>query len=627
MENEYDQSFIKQQVDLVISKLKEYDNHGSLKKPKNDAPDFPEYFEGYNDIVKNYRAILSHAEKNYFPGHLFLKRSPNQTEEEFQYIKENYKQITLPVFIDHVNSVNKCFNDGNYSIDYVDESQLATEYKGENSFRNYVENEIEIYGSIENFMKSLFTSIKSKDANGVIAVYPKDIPLGIADESPAYIESENEMREPIPVYFTCEQVVQFDEDDWYLIETYEKSKVSIGNQMKNIGRIYMFFDGVNIWKIIQTGKYVDYTFTYMKYMSHGIGEVPVKKNNGVPRLICGKPFYDSPFAFATDLLDLVALNANYLQVSISTCVYPQRVMLGDECDFTDSITGATCFEGTIIDPQDRNAKRKCPVCSGTGLKTRLGPLGTMLLKPSDQNIKASDAIYFASPSTETLEFIEKKIENDEIRARNILHLYSTDQKVQGKETTATESNIDQKAHYSFIKPISDQIFDMYGFILNTIGKMREGEQFKAPTVISPLTFDFYTEKDYLEQLKTANEAGMPPYVIYTIMYAFLNTMYYNERQTSRIFQIIMDADRLVTLKQSDVDMGVLRGTVEPYEKILHESAITFINQLLTEDPKYLDKELKDQVNLLVEKAKTRANEIEANRPDPADITAFGNGTQ
>jgi hypothetical protein len=355
-------------------------------------------------------------------------------------------------------------------------------------------------------------------------------------------------------------------------------------------------------------------------MEHGLGYVPVMKNKGVPRLINGVPFYDSPFSFATDLLDLVLMNGSYLQVSISTCVYPQRVMLGDECDFSEG--SEHCFDGRILDPQQGNSKI-CPKCNGSGLKSRMSPLGTILLKPKgDTATKASDAIYFASPSTETLDFLEEKIDKDENRARNILHLYSTNSNVKGTDTTATESAIDQKSHYSFIKPISDQMFQMYKFILLTIGKMREGDKFVMPTLIESKTFDFLTEQDYLNQLKAANEAELPPYVIYTITWNFLNTLYHTEKQTASVLNIIMDADRLATLKRQDIETGILKGTILPYEKILHESAITFINELITENPNYLELKLPEQIAKLVDKAKAKAVEVEQAMPKQLDISTF-----
>ena len=54
-------------------------------------------------------------------------------------------------------------------------------------------------------------------------------------------------------------------------------------------------------------------------------------------------------------------------------------------------------------------EKTCPSCNGTGLKSRLSPLGTMLISPSTKfdagEVGATqDPLRFVSPDVTTLEF-------------------------------------------------------------------------------------------------------------------------------------------------------------------------------------------------------------------------------
>jgi len=127
----------------------------------------------YEDCCKMADEVAIHAVKGIFPDKLFSSRSPNETQQETTYIKENYKQLTLPVFVDYISTIGRAMGDGNWSIDYKEDS---TEYKTANkTFESYVTKELPIYGSLEAFVKFILPSIKTIDANGFLAIRPKEI--------------------------------------------------------------------------------------------------------------------------------------------------------------------------------------------------------------------------------------------------------------------------------------------------------------------------------------------------------------------------------------------------------------------------------------------------------------------
>lgn len=569
-------------------------------------PKMPEYYPIYPLMVEFMDTIKIHAVKGVFPDKLFKKRSPNQSAEELQYIRENYKQVTLPVFMDLMSTISRAFNDNNWSISYGEDHEAFKD----KSFQYYVEH-LPIYGSLENWLKFMLPSIKMIDANGIIAIKPRHIPT--IEHGGDLIIDPQSLMEPVPYYYSSAQLVGYEDGEYSLVELEEKSIVSHGNAKARIGRCYEFYDRNVIWKINQVGKYTDNNFEAIIYFTHNWDKVPVIKLKGVPRIEKNEVLYQSQFLFATDLLDLVAMNSSYLQASINKCVYPYRVMVGDVCDFEES--GIRCDQGMIMDVDTQKA-HACPRCHGSGLLSRVSPLGELLLRPGSRENQEGDSIFtnpmqYVSPSTETLTYLDGKIEKDEYKARSILHLYTSGSNVKGGEdVTATGKAIDLKALYAFVQTISDQIFDIYEFALSAIGYMRYGNSFAAPTVVYPKSFDLETEQDLMLKISEAIKAGLPPFVIHSIVFRYLQSVFYTDKKTGDVYNLIISSDRLLTYTEDDIALKMARGTVDKWEEILHTSAVSFVSELILEDEKFFELELTDQKQKLIEKAKAKAAEIQ-----------------
>jgi len=267
------------------------------------------------------------------------------------------------------------------------------------------------------------------------------------------------------------------------------------------------------------------------------------------------------------------------------------------------------------------SKLICPGCKGSGLKSRISPFGVMLIKTPSM-VSQGDAplnqapMEFVSPSMSTPEFLMKKIASDEMRARNILHLNTSSSNVQGGDSqvnpgaeTATGQVMDLKALYAFIKPISDQIFSIWEFLIDAIGFQRYGEKYQKPLLTYPNTFDFYTEADYMNNIATAVKSGMPPFVVRTILYNYLKSLFYNEKQTANVFDLIYNSDRIITMSQQDASLALSKGLVERWEMILHESALTFVSELVEGNADFFEQDFDAQKLALIEKAKAKADEI------------------
>lgn len=617
---EHDVKFIENLIGGISKRLKNNSVKQDIIKTLMGKSSEPLH-ANYNFAVNMYERIKVHAElsEDSYPEKIFRSRAPRMTDDENKYLKDNYKQVTLPVFLDMSNTVNRIFHDANYNLTYQQEDKIGNE----KTLQEYLETGIPELGSLENYVKDVVKHNKLTDANGYVAVKPREIPVSI-NEDGEVVRDDRILNEPIPYYYSCSQVMAEETDEYVLFLTTQKSPVEYGGKKdQNMGYVFEFYDTENIYLIRQIGKFIDFKFEIILYYNHGWEKLPCVKMKGVPMIMNGKVVWASPFMYAVDLLDLVALNSSYLTVIIAGCVYPYRVMYGDECEF-EHIDQAgmknACMDGYVNDSA-LDTKLICPGCHGTGLKSRISPFGVMLIKTPNL-VTQGDAplnqtpMEFVSPSMSTPEFLMKKIASDEMRARNILHLNTSSSNVQGGDSqvnpgaeTATGQVMDLKALYAFIKPISDQIFYIWEFLIDAIGFQRYGEKYKKPLLTYPNTFDFYTESDYMNNIATAVKTGMPTFVVRTILYNYLKSLFYNEKQTANVFDLIYNSDRIITMSSQDASLALSKGLVERWELILHESALTFVTELIEENENFFEQDFEAQKVALIEKAKAKADEI------------------
>lgn len=576
-----------------------------IKDGKGVWKGVPDYYEGYKDAVRQRDRILTHAEVDKYPDGLFKKRAPNQTDEEAEYIKENYKNTTHPVFMDMLGVTGRGLSDNNWQITYPEGSTEAEDY------REYVNEGIDVFGSVENYVKRIVHPLKEKDANGVMTFTINEPKTKEVDGEMVMVDTER--FEPQPKYYSCEKVVAWKWNEYALFESHERSTVNYGNRPLKVGRVFYFYDDVNIWKAEQVGDFKDNRFNYTLIFNHQLDMFPCHKMKGVPSMLeSGEVYYTSRFYYAVDLLDWSLLYSNYLNASMANVCFPFRWMVGDECDFTDS-HGVSCHEGKIAHD---GVFSNCPKCDGSGMKVRTSPMKTYLLK-SEKGQDKGDTSFptpmgFVSPQTDTLEFTRKMADQYVQESKSMLHIHTSNADVKGKEDmTATVAAIDVKAMYAFVQPDSDETFDVFQFLLDVIGKVREGADFEGAELQYPTTFDYRTDADILTDISTARESNAPSHIISALIYQYISNRFYSDKATAKVSEIVMNADRLLTLTNAEVTERKAQGLVQAWEVVLHDSAFQLINELIGSNPDFLDTELDAQVAALTSLAKEKAPKVDA----------------
>lgn len=575
----------------------------------------PEYTEVYQESVDYLDRISIHAEIGKFPEKLFKMRAPHQTDEEFEYIKCNHKTVTFPIWAKFNSTLNRIWNDANWSIKWPD-------YSGSDSPQSYLEKEYPVYGSLENYYKSIVTRLKEKDPNAVICHKPYTLPVLMKGE--AMVIDESKYIEPIAVIYNSPQVVGFLEKEYVLVELHEKSWVDFGNRKEKTGKVFEFYDKENVWRIVQIGKKTDYKFEYILFWPHGLGYLPCSKLKAIPIPKETEVLYQSHFMAAVEVMDDILLDNSYLKASKAKSAFPRGWEYADECDYQQD--GSMCVGGLI---SINGEEKTCPSCKGAGRKTISSPLGVTLLKTpnkySTDEEKISGAPFgWESPDAQILEFLRKEIQLGSSDALSILNLNTSNSDVKGAET-ALGKLVDREDMFTVLLSISNQIFELFEFSHKCIIQMRYGKEEDLPVISYPRTFSIRNEHDLTEEIAKAKENGLPDIAIRQLLIEYLYTRFSTQEETTKVVDLAFAVDRLISLSTQDIVQKKLSGSVANWEDILHTSIYTFIGEQVQNNPNFLNLPIDQQKMALIQMAKTKDTEVRPQTLNVDSVLAGANG--
>lgn len=628
---------VKRLVENLIPILKKKSSIYLDKKKKDDY----EFYPGYKLACEYAMRTRTHSEIGGYPEKLFEANAPNETDLERDYIKANFKQTTLPVYMDWNTSMGRMFNDNDWYMEFTPDEEKFSQ----DSLQKYLETQIRYYGSLENYVKSSVLHLSDIDGNGVLAVKPLET-YRYNEEGQIGGFSEQELYEPQVYYYRIDQVVGKEYEKYFLIMLDERSIVLEGDKKVQEGFIFELYDDENIWRIEQTGKKNDYAFDTYIYFAHKEGVIPCKELGGIPQIIENNWIvYQPEFLYACDLLDIALVINQYLRATHANVCFPYRVMLGSYCDFNyhdASNNQDRCRNGRVYD-SIMGREINCPECKGSGLRSRVSRTGQMLLAPSD-NLKEGDtpqsianAMYYVSPETAALQLtmdLEDKTIN---QARGVLHLKTTSTTAQPdkKGNTAIGDTLDQKYATTFIKPKSSRVFDTFKFLTDRIGWQRYAKDYKPVYFKYPNNFDTTSDTDILNRIATMQQANVPSVLIEAEIDRYIQSLYFNEKDSQDRYRLIAQADRFFFLSQDAIEMNLSKGTASKWEKVLHDSSSFLIDDLVIEHEAdtssvpednciypyvcapqkgFFSNDFKTQRELLIAKAKEITDAIKSDQP-------------
>jgi hypothetical protein len=291
-------------------------------------------------------------------------------------------------------------------------------------------------------------------------------------------------------------------------------------------------------------------------------------------------------------------------------MYPTRILIDEPCDYHEDIF--YCENGLITynDAEEGKVSKTCPSCHGTGWKQSIGISSEIRINPNSAKVdeqgtaitNANNVMAYISPPTTSAEFLRREIDMAIVAAERKLHLRAEPR--ESGNISATEKNRDKENTEAFIKPISDQIWDILTFAIDTMGKITYGAEYDSmkPTIYRPDSFDMISTEDVVEMMAEAQEKKLPTVMRQAVMRQYLEKDSKASPKEAMLMELIYRSDRLITMTMEEAIMALTRRTAKAWEVFLHMNPEFIIEEVMREAPNGVIQDIDEAVTQIKAKA-------------------------
>jgi hypothetical protein len=417
------------------------------------------------------------------------------SEEELNYVKENYRNPVMVVFNKALTEFKKIFNEKNFEFEIQDEEIL-------NYFNDY---------EIFDFFKNIYTDGEIIEPESVLTFHIKEAPIS---EDGRIIQNE---RIPIHPYIVSPEKIIYKDKTTLIFEVKGENKY---NYIKiEEGLTYSYYSFNDVVRDREVPPVITIQIPFEGQFWRPVDGIKVIENNELHI----KSYFDK----ATPKLKDIIFNSIDRSIIEARFNYPQAWRYADTCNECSG-------EGECTDVVDDTVCQvQCKSCKGSGFKNEPSILRTLQVPFPRQGIDTGIAPPFAgflTPPTEPQKYLTERIEKDLEMVFDWLNVSYSNTNVKGSET-ALGKMIDREERYSTLSLFTqDMLTSMQWFT-----KMWEGLMFGTESINVSANFDFkvvsLTEQNatYTELLKE----GAPLYILQGLLYDI-----YKKRGELELFEIV-----------------------------------------------------------------------------------------
>lgn len=524
-----------------------------------------------------------HAVFDVFPTKLINSAAPNEDAKEFDYRKKNYKQVTKPYWDKALAATNRIYNKQNYTIEWKDEE-----------VKEFFTYSYPVHGDYEQWFIDNVHPMKFADPNAVLAIKPQFIP-GEEIEG-EFIVNQTEPITPMAILYPGPDVFIY-KDEMTLIRTQEKSWVKFSGRMQMTGLIFELYDSTTIYRIIQVGDKVDYTFEVVEFYEHGWEQKPAWCLKGIPKPDPEEILYYSHFQCALPSLDEAAvLNSTRFAVT-NKVAFPTRWYYEDSCD--------VCQGTGRIENYETNLSERCTACGGDG-KKMTWTWGKDFVIPMPDNVTQTDTTTLPNPpfgtedgKVETIKYLGEETKDLCANAFMNLNIYITN-KATG--VTATEIEDDKDELISFLIKISREEFYLQQESIDAHTWMRWAKE-EVVEVKEPNEFRVRSSADITEEIKLAKEAKLPLPYQYKLLQEGIQQRFKNDSVIDDVLRVVNVIDPMMGMDDNAVNQLGNTGVVDKWRVTLHYFIFNLITSELEKNPNFLEQEIETIKGVLEAAAK------------------------
>jgi hypothetical protein len=446
----------------------------------------------YNEAVKMYESLEIHSDGEY-PHHLIDDRRPAESNDIKNYRQKIFVPITKPVFTKIYNSLMKIRKSQDWMISF--NNDIPAIINEEETPEKYLMYRFPRNSSITNWMFSVAFKQYLIDANAVVFTIPMNFEV-----------QENEYYKPYPRIFCAENVLDYKENQFYLLKEEEKSTYVEGGEKYHNGIRYWYIqnDVIQLFERRNSGIYEIFQ------IENPLGYIPVRHMYGlIKEQYSDYALYESRISGIVPKMDEALREYSDMQSSIVQTMFPTMYSIQpQQC-------GRCKGYGEI--PKENSAPVKCPSCGGKGLLP-LNPFEHLVLSPPRAGEPAipTPPMGFVQKDTSIIEIQDNRIKQhlyDALSAINMEFLADVPLSQSG-----VAKQVDREELYSFVHSIAEDVvrimdevsYDIcawrYYAITNDIYSL-------VPYIAVPERYDMLSGKVLVDELAMMSQAKVDSAII------------------------------------------------------------------------------------------------------------------
>lgn len=545
----------------------------------------------FKDACKYAESMETHALGKY-PKELIKERRPSESKHVHEYREKIFESPTVGTWGKVFNSLSKIRKASDYSIQFSSKDVPAV-IAMEETPQNYLMREIPTFGSIDNWFWSICFQKMLVDSNAVVLLMPMSWQI-----------VPNEYVKPYPIVFESDDVIDYNKDEWYFLESDEVTYFTEANRRKE-GKIYYYVDKDSYYKYTQTdsrgGFSVDqyvHNLTYTPVVSlRGI----VEDDNNLYTLNRSRLF---PMI---GWMNEAVREYSDLQAGVVQSMFPTYWAYQNEaCSACNGIGQVQKKAGSPL--------VNCPKCEGKGT-IPLNPYEHIKVKP--ESIGKTPAPIppggIIEKDTKVIEIQDARISKHQfnaLKAVNMEHLDSSPLNQSGvaKEWDRSEAN-------NFVYSVAEDCVRVLDEVVETIIDMRysvvvpnkEDRYLLAPTITVPTKFDISTDATIANDLMRMKDAKFNQMVIAAAEADFVSRRFITDQSLRDTVMAMHEVDGLAGKAEEDIAMGVANGWITKEAAIIHANIKEFIDRALIEDVNFLGLPLLDKKAKMKQYAQEQIN--------------------
>ena len=577
-------------ISQFVASVKEWAE--SANKVGNRGKDV--YFSEYQKLTAQHEKEVSyHAKFGIFPEDIIKKAAPNETDEEFEYRKENYKQVTKPSWDKAMGFLYRIWNKQNYSIKVNDE------------YKEYFTYEYPVYDNYISFFRDVVTKRKVADPNCIATIKPYMIPTKEVEQDGELVSvyDQSQMVSPVMCLYPSSNVFLYKEDEVVVVLRSENTDVKHGSKMVNEGMWFEIYDRNSIYWLKQVGKKVDYQFEFEVYYEHDYDSLPCWRLGGIPTYDEKEYYYHSYFSGALPNLDQAVFISSTLFSAIVKHGYPTRWYYEDSCGDCSGTGWMTEYDGS-----EHGKKIRCSACHGSGNRMTFSWGKDYKVQLPENSADASRVnvgdlptppFGMVSPDTSVLEFLDKKTKDLITEAFQNLNI---DISNAPNGQTATESKIDREEAFSFLLQFSYELFDLLEKSMYAMVWMRWMDSEPDIRVVAPNEFTIRSSEALTEEFSRGVDAQLPEPYLNKLLTESVQQRF-NDKNQERLIEVVSKIDSLLT--KTDVQIVTLKnvGAIQQWQIVLHANIFRYIGEIMSDNEDFLEGDIyKDILPVLKERA-------------------------